>query len=115
MGTPYRWGGGNANGYDCSGLIQFAYGEHGVSLPRISREQAEMGISVERRIEDLRPGDILGFAVEGDRVTHVGLYVGEGQFIHSASGGVKLSSLTASDPDSLWWKRRWIVTRRILD
>ena len=114
MGTPYRWGGGSANGYDCSGLIQYAYGEHGIILPRVSREQARMGIAVERQIDVLRAGDILGFAVDGAGVSHVGLYIGEGQFIHSASAGVKLSSLTATDPDSMWWKNRWIATRRIL-
>ncbi|MBI2073356.1 MAG: C40 family peptidase, partial [Gemmatimonadetes bacterium] len=47
-------------------------------------------------------------------VTHVGLYLGEGQFIHSASGGVKLSSLSALDGDSQWWRRRWTMARRIL-
>ena len=114
MGTPYRWGGYGANGYDCSGLIQFAYAEHGITLPRISRDQAAAGSSVDRDVDQLAPGDILGFSVEGDRVTHVGLYVGKGEFIHSASSGVKLSSLTAKDPDSLWWQRRWTVARRIL-
>lgn len=114
MGSPYTWGGSDANGYDCSGLIQYAYGEHGIILPRISRDQARMGQAVEARLETLRPGDILGFSVEGDRVTHVGLYVGEGQFIHSAAGGVKLSSLSALDGDSQWWRRRWTVARRIL-
>ncbi|MBI4419213.1 MAG: C40 family peptidase [Gemmatimonadetes bacterium] len=114
MGTPYRWGGEGSNGYDCSGLIQYAYGQHGIILPRVSREQVVMGTAVERHIEALVPGDILGFSVEGDRVTHVGLYVGEGQFIHSASDGVKLSSLSATDPDSLWWRHRWTVVRRIL-
>ena len=69
---------------------------------------------IEPRLEALRPGDILGFSVEGDRVTHVGLYVGDGRFIHSASDGVKLSSLAAPDGDSQWWRRHWIVARRIL-
>ncbi len=114
MGTPYTWGGDDANGYDCSGLIQYAYEQHGVILPRISRDQARMGRAVALRLEALRPGDILGFSVEGDRVTHVGLYVGDGEFIHSASGGVKLSSLSATDGDSQWWRRHWIVARRIL-
>jgi cell wall-associated NlpC family hydrolase len=59
-------------------------------------------------------GDILGFSVEGAGVTHVGLYLGEGQFIHSASAGVKLSSLSAADPDSVWWHRRWVETRRLI-
>ena len=114
MGSPYTWGGSDANGYDCSGLIQYAYGQHGIILPRISRDQVRMGRAVEPRLEAVRPGDLLGFSVEGDRVTHVGLYVGEGRFIHSATGGVKVSSLTATDGDSQWWRRRWTVARRIL-
>ncbi|MBI4342069.1 MAG: C40 family peptidase [Candidatus Omnitrophica bacterium] len=114
MGSPYTWGGSDANGYDCSGLIQYAYGQYGIILPRISRDQARMGRTVEPRLEALRPGDILGFSVEGDRVTHVGLYVGDGRFIHSATGGVKLSSLSAVDGDSQWWRRHWTVARRIL-
>ena len=114
MGTPYRWGGDGANGYDCSGLIQYAYGQHGIILPRVSREQARRGHAVQRRVDALRPGDILGFSIEGAGVTHVGLYIGEGQFIHSATAGVKLSSLTGLDPDSVWWQRRWVETRRIL-
>jgi hypothetical protein len=114
MGTPYTWGGDDTNGYDCSGLIQYAYGQHGIILPRISRDQARMGRAVERRLEALRPGDILGFSVEGDQITHVGLYVGEGEFIHSATGGVKLSSLSATDGDSAWWRRHWTVARRLL-
>ena len=114
MGTPYVWGGEDGNGYDCSGLIQYAYGEHGLLLPRVSRDQARSGMSVERLLAALRPGDILGFAAEGPGVSHVGLYVGEGQFIHSGSSGVRLSSLTATDPDSRWWRDRWVSARRII-
>ncbi len=114
MGTPYEWGGSDANGYDCSGLIQWAYGEHGVLLPRTSRDQARTGMAVDASVAALRPGDVLTFNVSGGGVSHVGLYVGDGQFIHSSSSGVRLSSLTASDPDSRWWQARWVGVRRIL-
>ena len=114
MGTPYSWGGDDANGYDCSGLVQYAYEQHGIILPRVSRDQMRMGRPVEPQLDAVRPGDILGFSVEGNGISHVGLYVGDGRFIHSASGGVKISSLSATDPDSRWWRRHWVAARRIL-
>jgi len=114
MGTPYAWGGSDENGYDCSGLIQYAYGQHGIILPRVSRDQARMGRPVALSLEALQPGDILGFSVEKAGVTHVGLYLGDGRFIHSASSGVKVSSLNGADADSRWWRQHWVVARRIL-
>lgn len=116
MGTPYQWGGSDENGYDCSGLIQYAYGEHGILLPRVSRDQVRTGTLIEKDVAALLPGDILGFSINGGGVSHVGLYVGQGTFIHSAtSGGVKLSGLTGGDPESRWWRQRWVVARRILN
>lgn len=116
MGAPYSWGGTDQNGFDCSGLIQYAYGQHGVVLPRISRDQMRMGRAVDRAPDDLRPGDVLGFSSDrSSRITHVGLYVGDGRFIHSSSTGVKLSRLGADDPDSRWWRDRWVGVRRIVE
>jgi len=116
MGAPYQWGGTDANGFDCSGLVQYAYGQHGIVLPRVSRDQMRMGKSVGTALAALRPGDVLGFSVErSSRITHVGLYVGNGEFIHSSSSGVKLSNLEATDGDSRWWRERWVGTRRIIE
>jgi cell wall-associated NlpC family hydrolase len=116
MGAPYEWGGTSDNGFDCSGLIQYAYGQHGIVLPRVSRDQMTMGSAVDRLVDALRPGDILGFSADGSsRVSHVGLYVGNGQFIHSSSTGVKLSSLRATDGDSRWWRDRWVGARRVVE
>ncbi len=83
-------------------------------MPRVSRDQVRTGRFVEPRLDALRPGDILGFS-EGGRVSHVGLYVGEGRFIHSSSTGVKLSGLDASDGESRWWRDRWVSARRIVE
>ena len=116
MGSPYKWGGtGQADGgFDCSGLIQYAYGQHGITLPRRSTDQATEGEKVDKRPEALLPGDILTFSNGGGRITHVGLYLGEGKFIHSANDGVQVSLLSADDVYGRWWWRRWIGARRIV-
>src|SRR3989441_6276543 len=113
LGTPYEWGGSAENGFDCSGLIQYAYASHGIRLPRTSRDQATSGAIVTPVIEALQPGDILLFAAQpGGGVTHVGLYVGEQTFIHSSNTGVRLSRLEAQDADGAWWVARWVGARR---
>lgn len=115
MGTPYRWGGSGENGFDCSGLIQFAYAQHGLALPRRSVDQARAGEAVPRDPGALLPGDILTFAGQpGGQVNHVGLYLGDGRFIHSATGGVQISLLSADDPYGRWWWQRWLGARRII-
>ena len=116
MGQPYLWGGtgDGAGGFDCSGLIQYAYSRYGIRLPRTSASQATAGVAIRRDLESLLPGDILTFGDGGD-VTHVGMYVGEGRFIHSASRGVRVSRLAEDDADGRWWLRRWLGVRRIVE
>jgi cell wall-associated NlpC family hydrolase len=118
MGEPYRWGGtGTDQGFDCSGLVWYAYAEHGVRLPRVSREQARAGRPVPAEVAALRPGDILLFADRPGAVTHVGLYVGEARFIHATtSGGVRIGSLDgSSEVSERWYLSRWVGARRVLD
>jgi hypothetical protein len=114
MGMPYRWGDEGEEGFDCSGLIRYAYGRHGVTLPRRSADQANQGAEVGRDLGALRPGDVLTFATSGKRISHVGLYLGNGRFIHSARQGVQISVLSPGDASGRWWFTRWIGARRIV-
>ncbi|HEY7637492.1 MAG TPA: NlpC/P60 family protein [Gemmatimonadales bacterium] len=116
IGRKYQYGGtGEANeGFDCSGLIQYAYGQHGIVLPRHSADQARQGRPVPKRLEELARGDLLTFSDRGGPVTHVGMYIGDRLFIHSAGRGVQVSTLSVKDPYGRWWFKRWVGVRRIL-
>jgi len=110
IGTPYEWGGTDANGFDCSGLIQFAYEDVGIRLPRTSTAQMSAGAPVTPEPARLRPGDLLGFSADRSGQTdHVGLYIGSGEFIHSSSSGVRVSSL-----DNRYWRNSLVAARRIV-
>lgn len=116
MGRPYEFGGTGVDGegFDCSGLIQHSYARHGIELPRRSVDQAKAGRKIARRLEDLSPADILTFSNRGGQVTHVGLYMGDGRFIHSATRGVQVSTLSPEDPYGRWWYKRWVGVRRVV-
>ncbi len=117
MGRPYRYGGtgSDGGGFDCSGLIQYAYGRHGITLPRRSTDQAREGRPVNKDPAMLLPGDLLTFSNSGGPVTHVGLFIGDGRFIHSATRGVQVSMLSGDDPYGRWWYVRWVGVRRIVE
>jgi len=96
VGLPYRWGGTSAkNGFDCSGLVMAVYHLNGITLPRTSKEQYRVGKSLPRN--DLAEGDLVFFDITGrNRVSHVGIYVGGGKFIHAPGRGktIRTDSLT---------------------
>ncbi|ASL27053.1 peptidoglycan endopeptidase [Azotobacter chroococcum] len=113
VGTPYRWGGNTPDsGFDCSGLIGYVYREAaGLRLPRSTREMLAMrapGV----RPGALRSGDLVFFATDGSgRVSHAGIYVGEGRFVHAPSSGgtVRLDRLADG-----YWQGRYLGARRVL-
>ena len=113
VGTPYRWGGNTPDsGFDCSGLIKYVYNDAaGISLPRTTREMIVMRAQSIGQ-DKLQTGDLLFFATNGgSQVSHAGIYVGEGRFVHApATGGtVKLDSLNKA-----YWQRAYLNAKRVL-
>jgi cell wall-associated NlpC family hydrolase len=94
-GAPYRWGGCSVRtGIDCSGFTRYLYERQGIELPHSAKSQFEKGRPVE--ITELRPGDLVFFNIGGS-LTHVGMYIGEGKFIHASNPakGIKVDELSA--------------------
>mgnify|MGYP005765076305 CR=1 FL=1 len=108
LGKDYVWGANGPDSFDCSGLTKYIYKKaFGIDLPRVSYEQAKFGKAVDK--EDLQPGDLIFFdTMNKDRVSHVGIYVGNNEFIHAANSnkGVIKSSLSG------YYEDRYINARR---
>ncbi|MET7140803.1 NlpC/P60 family protein [Xanthomonas sp. PPL139] len=111
LGTPYRWGGEDTEGFDCSGLVGYVFRTAlGIELPRVSREMArEANAQLIKDRDALAPGDLVFFGRKG-RVDHVGLYVGEGRFLHAPSRGkdVRVDTLTSG-----YWGEKFVQARRV--
>ena len=108
VGIPYRWGGDNVvEGMDCSGFVRAVYNLCGVSIPRTSAEQFRTGEAVSR--DDLKDGDLVFFGSSADNINHVGIYVGNGRFVHAPRRGdeIKVSAL-----DDKYFSGRFIGAKR---
>ena len=95
VGVPYRYGGSSPNGFDCSGLVQFSYQAAGVNVPRTTGQLWSAARAVDGN--DVRPGDLLFFRIEG-KMSHVGLYVGDGRFVHAPQSGRSVSVASLDSP-----------------
>jgi len=108
LGVPYRNGGSDPSGFDCSGFVQWVFGRHGLTLPREVRDQYQVGSKID--LEEVREGDLLFFETVARGASHVGIALGEGRFVHAPSsrGVVRVEPYTAS-----YWARRFVGARRV--
>jgi cell wall-associated NlpC family hydrolase len=109
IGVPYVWGGSTPSGFDCSGLVQYVFKQHGITLNRTTKTQYQHGTFVAKI--NLQPGDLVFFQnTYTTGISHVGIYIGSGEFIHaSSSQGVTISSLSNS-----YWSSHYYGARRVL-
>ena len=107
-GAPYRMGGVDPNGFDCSGFVRYVYQQHGVPMPREVREQFRVGTTVDRG--RLEPGDLVFFSTVAPGASHVGIVIGGDQFIHAPSerGVVRVENLGAQ-----YWASRYVGAKRV--
>ena len=112
IGKPYEWGSEGPNSFDCSGLMYYVFKNGaGITLPRSSKDQAKVGKAV--LFNDMQPGDIISFDFDGDGVvTHVGMYIGNEEFIHARKPGTFVETTSIS---STYWKNAIYGIRRVIE
>ncbi|MFB4163269.1 NlpC/P60 family protein [Alteribacillus sp. JSM 102045] len=110
LGTPYSYGGTTPSGFDCSGFTSYVFDKVGEDLPRTASQQYNVGKSVKK--SDLQKGDLVFFSANGSSITHNGIYIGNGDFIHSSSSkGISISKVD----DPYYWGSRYKGAKRVLD
>ncbi len=107
-GVPYRYGGVTPKGFDCSGLVHYAYRKAGIKIPRTTQDLYR--VSRRLPIEQAKPGDLLFFKINSRKLSHVGLYAGNGRFIHASTGQNRVADGSLEDP---YWRDRLIGIGRL--
>lgn len=106
-GAPYRWAGTSPKGFDCSGFTLYVFDRLGIELPHSAKDQASLGTHVDK--SDLLPGDLVFFHTYAQDISHVGIYLGDGDFISATNGGVSIDSIN----DPYYWGPRYVGARRV--
>lgn len=113
IGTRYKLGGTSPNrALDCSGLVRYVMSALDVVLPRTARQQATVGVAVEKKLDALKPGDLLTFG-RGKRISHIGIYVGDGRMVHASTSQHKVIETTLNPRSPLI--KQWKGVRRLVD
>jgi murein DD-endopeptidase len=102
IGAPYRWGGSSPEGFDCSGLVLHSYRKAGITgLPHSAAKLETMATRVS--LHQIEPGDLLFFQLEGPKTSHVGIYLGNREFVHAPSGGKRVEKVGF---DHVYWGKK---------
>jgi len=116
IGTPYVWGGSTPRGFDCSGFVQYVFREHGVELPRTSRQMAHAGVHVPVHISSLAPGDLMLFSGSKSNISHVAIYAGNGRILHSSASGHGVGYDRLDDTKrGRYFVNHFVAARRVIE
>ena len=108
LGSPYKYGGNSPSGFDCSGLVFYTHGKLGIPAPRTSLQQFRTAKAISST--QLRSGDLVFFKLNKHKVSHVGIYIGQGRFVHAPVSGKRVSVNNLHDE---FWKPRFVGAGRL--
>jgi len=108
LGKLYRYGGASPTGFDCSGLVYFSHTKLGISIPRTTHQQHHSALPI--KIGELESGDAVFFTLNGKNISHVGIYIGKGQFVHAPKSSKAVSTDHLNSP---FWKTRIVGAGRL--